>query len=387
MKNLEKLIIEIRRHVHQHPELGHKEFKTTAYIASILKTHNIAFKTLKPTGVLAWLPGKTPNKKPSKCIAIRADIDALPVTEKTNKPYSSKHLGIMHACGHDNHLAMVLGTALNLAGRRKDLEEKNCCIKFIFQPNEESAGGAIKVVQQGALINPKVDAIFGIHVSPGLESGQIGFKYGEMMAALITFEIEIYGGGGHTAYPHTGKDTILTASEIVIALKSYVSKHINPAEPAVISIGTIKGGTRYNVFADSIKMTGTFRTFSNNLIKQTPKIFNEIITSKTREFGLKHKFSYEINGHPVINTDSLVDSAVKSSRKVLGKEKVIILKKPSMGGEDFSEYLRTTPGCFMYLGASIKGVAKPWHHPEFDIDEKILIKGTNILSQIVLDTI
>ncbi|MFN3967059.1 MAG: M20 family metallopeptidase, partial [Endomicrobiia bacterium] len=258
-------------------------------------------------------------------------------------------------------------------------------IKFIFQPNEESAGGAQTMIKEGALKNPDVDYILGIHVNPQLPPNTIGIKYGEMMASVDKFEVEIYGGGGHAAYPHNGKDTILTASEIILSLQTLVSREIDPVEPVVISVCTIQGGTRFNVLSEKVIFTGTVRTLNEKLHKKMPELIEKIIKEKTKAKKLKYNFKYDILGYPLYNDKNLTDICIKSAEKIVGKEKIIILEKPSMGGEDFSEYLRFVPGCFLYIGSKIKNKNIVWHHPEFDIDEKVLLTGSKVLAQIVED--
>ena len=379
---LEKKLINIRRQIHKFPELGNCETKTTKLIENVLNSEGIKTKKITKTGTIGLIEPE--DKKPKMCIAFRADIDALPIEEKTKKPYSSRYKGIMHACGHDANTTMVLGSAI-LIKRNFSSSFDNIAIKFIFQPNEESAGGAQTMIEAGALKNPDVNYIFGIHVNPQLPTGTIGIKNGEMMASVDKFEVEIYGGGGHAAYPHKSKDTIITASEIIMSLQTLVARGIDPVEPVVISICTIQGGTKFNVLPEKVVFSGTVRTLNENLHRKMPKLIEKIVKEKTREKKLKYNFKYEVLGYPLYNDKKLVDICTKSAEKIVGKRKIIFIEKPSMGGEDFSEYLRFVPGCFLYIGSKTKNPNITWHHPEFDIDEKILLTGSKILSQIAID--
>lgn len=377
MKDFKKEIIEIRRRIHKYPELGNQEYKTAELIENKLKSLGIKTRRLTKTGMAGILKG---NKRGnSKCLAFRADIDALPVIEKTNKPYKSRNEGVMHACGHDAHTAMLLGAAMQLA----ELKDKiNGTVKFIFQPDEESVSGARNLIAGGVLKNPGVDAIVGMHVDTQIPKGVLGFKFGKMMAAVDRFEIDVYGGGGHAAFPNKGKDTVLCASEIIQSLQSIISREIDPVEPAVISVCTINGGTKFNVLADRVVMTGTVRTLDKAVHDRVLGLIHRHISSIAGKHGLKSRFSYVVVGKPLINDNSMVELAMNSASKIT---KVKLIDKPSMGGEDFSEYLEHVKGCFIYIGTKTKDCNYPWHHPEFDIDEDILPVGAGVFTQIALD--
>ncbi|MEW6040200.1 MAG: M20 family metallopeptidase [Elusimicrobiota bacterium] len=376
MENLQKKIIAIRRHIHSYPELGGEEFATSRYIKSVLATLNIPARIVAKTGVIGILQ----SDKKSPCIAFRADIDALPVTENTKKSYSSKRAGVMHACGHDANTAIVLGAAMILSELKPDLT-----VKFIFQPNEENAGGADAIIRSGALTKPKVDAIFGVHVNPQLPPGTIGIRRAEMMAAVDRIKIELSGGGGHAAAPHTGRDTVIAASKLIMNLQTIVSRKIDPTEPAVISICKISGGTRFNVLAEKVELEGTVRTLNERTRKNIKLLITEELKNIANTSKLKFKLRYESLGEPLINDEKMLSFAVESAEKVVGKEGAIYISKPSMGGEDFAQYLKRVPGCFIYVGSMLKNNPKPWHHPEFDINEKALITGAKVLAQIAVD--
>ncbi|MCX5781657.1 MAG: M20 family metallopeptidase [Elusimicrobia bacterium] len=373
---LKKLII-IRRTIHKYPELGNTEYKTAAFIEKILKSFGIKTKRLAKTGVVGILEGRK-NSKNSKVLAIRADIDALPIQEKTGKPYSSKRKGIMHACGHDANTTMVLGAAMLLSKQRKNISGK---VKFIFQPNEEASGGAKTMIRTGVLKNPAPGIIVGIHVNPWLKTGILGLKTGLMMAAVDKFTIEILGEGGHGAYPNLAKDSVVVASEIVLALQSIVSREIDPLEPKVLTIGSIKGGERFNIIADKVSLVGTVRTLNSRTRKEMRKKIVRRVKGITLAYGVKFRIIYEELGNSLSNSASALKICQRAGEKVLGKRNIVFLDRPSMGGEDFAEYLSKIPGCFIYIGSKTKK-SYPWHHEHFDIDEKALEKGSLVLSEI-----
>jgi len=275
-----------------------------------------------------------------------------------------------------------LGTALIL------VEEKNFFgkVKLIFQPNEESAGGAEKLIKAGVLENPKVSAIIGVHLNPYLPSGTVGIRYGKMFAAVDRFNLKIIGEGGHGATPHEGKDAITIASQVVQALQNIVSRQIDPVEPVVITVGTIKGGERFNILAQEVEMTGTVRTLNEKIHKNIPQIMEKTIKSICSAWGAKYEFKYEIIGYPLTNSLKLVKFCEEVAKRILGKKSVQRIEKPSMGGEDFAEYLRYVPGCFLYLGTnSGKDTAYIWHHPKFDLDERALFIGAKLLAGIAVE--
>jgi amidohydrolase len=313
-----------------------------------------------------------------RVFALRGDIDALPIQEKTGRPYASKRPGIMHACGHDANCTMVLGAALLLARRRKEFSGS---VKVLFQPNEESSGGAKSMIAAGAMTKPDIDAIVGIHVSPWLPTGVLGIKPGEMMASVDRFTIEISGVGGHGAYPHLAKDAIVVAAQVVEALQSVVSREIDPVEPAVITIGTINGGERFNIVCDRVTMVGTVRTLSDAVHRSIRERMERKIKGITGAYGAGYSFAYEELGAALRNSGDVLELCRRSGERVLGGGNIRVLEKPSMGGEDFAEYLQRAPGCFIYIGSGGKQ-SFPWHHEKFDIDENVLPKGAELLADI-----
>jgi amidohydrolase len=377
MDTFARQLISIRRKIHQYPELGNQEFRTSQLVEQVLNKAGIQTKKYAKTGIVGILEG-TKAGKARKTIALRADLDALPIREKTGKSYASKRPGIMHACGHDANTTMALGAALILAREREAYEGT---VKLVFQPNEESSGGAHDMIAAGVLEHPKVDSIVGMHVSPWLPPGVLGLKYGAMMAAVDRFTIDIIANGGHGAYPHLGKDAIVIAGHIVTALQAVVAREIDPVEPAVITVGTIAGGERYNILCGSVSMTGTVRTLSKRLHVTMAKRIEEKLKGITVAFGATYRFTYEELGCPLVNSPDILELCRASGEAVLGRRKITILEKPSMGGEDFADYLRLVPGCFMYLGTST-GKAYPWHHEKFDIDEQVLPRGAELLADI-----
>ncbi|MCX5778952.1 MAG: amidohydrolase [Elusimicrobia bacterium] len=381
MKNtdaLQKQLVKIRRHIHQYPELGNQEYKTSAFITSVLRSEGIATKTIAGTGVIGLIQGK---KGSGKTIALRADMDALPIHEQTKKSFSSRRPGIMHACGHDANTAIVIGAGIDLFQRRAEFSGT---VKLVFQPNEESAGGAKKMIAAGALIRPAVDAIVGVHVSPWLKAGTLGIKYDEMMAAVDRFTIEIRGEGGHGAYPHLSVDAIVVATQVVAAIQTIVSRQISPVDPVVVSIGTITGGERYNIICSQVRMEGTVRTLNDVVRRRVKTLMERELKHITAAYGACYVLKYENLGNALKNSRPILEICKLAGESFLGVPQVKVLDKPSMGGEDFAEYLQKVPGCFIYFGTAPRK-AYPWHHACFDIEERALSRGSLLLSRIAQD--
>jgi amidohydrolase len=306
-------------------------------------------------------------------------MDALPIQEKTGKPYASKRPGIMHACGHDANSTMVLGAALLLQQRR---QEFSGTVKVLFQPNEESSGGARSMISAGVMTKPDVDAIAGIHVSPWLPSGVLGLKPNEMMAAVDRFTIEIIGDGGHGAYPHLTKDAIVIAAQVVNTLQTVVSRECDPVDSVVVTIGAIKGGEEYNIICDRVTMVGTVRTLNDEVRGAVRRQIEQKIKGVTAAYGAGYTLQYEELGNALRNSADMLELCRQSGERVLGVANVRLLERPSMGGEDFAEYLQRVPGCFMYIGSSTGKRPFPWHHEQFDIDENALHQGAELLADI-----
>jgi amidohydrolase len=364
------LAVSLRRKIHQYPEMGGDEFETTALVARTLKQAGVPFRRYRPTGGVAHLSsGRGP------CVAFRADMDALPLTETTPLPFRSRRPGVMHACGHDAHTAMLLTAALRL---KKQGLGGTGVLKFIFQPDEEGSGGARQILRQGAFRAPAVDAVFGLHVNPRLPAGTIGIKAGPLMAAVDRFTLTIKGEGGHGAYPHEGRDAIVMAAHIICSLQTLVSRRVDPVEPVVLTVGTIQGGERFNILASTVTLTGTVRTLSDTWHARLPRMIREVAQGVARAHGGRVKLDYEILGRPVINEPRMTALARRAAVEVVGEKRVVDLDVPSMGGEDFSEYLHQAPGCFSYIGTGAgPQTRRPWHHPAFVLHEPSLLVGVN----------
>lgn len=375
---IQEELVRIRREVHQHPELGFEEHRTSGLVADVLASLGLRVKTgIGKTGVIGLL-----GEGDSKVIALRADMDALPIQEKATHAYKSRIDGKMHACGHDANIAMVLGAAMVLASLRHSLQGR---VNFLFQPcEEEGPGGARAMIEAGALEDPAVDAIVGIHTFPLLPSGVIGTRPGAMLAATDTIRITILGEGGHGASPHLSRDAIVAAASAILSLQTIISRRVDPLDPAVISIGSIQGGSRPNIIADEVRMTGTVRTLNEDLRKKMPGLIEEALRGVADSHGVRYKLEYE-QGYPVLMNDaSMARFCLDAASEVLGPERVIALERPTMGGEDFAYYLEKVPGCFLRMGIrnEEKGIIYPLHHPQFDIDESVLSIGATVLAYI-----
>ena len=378
--NLFKILQNIRRTIHQNPELSNKEFKTADLVEKILKEQGIKTYRLCKTGVVGILEGTKKTNKRTKVIALRADMDALPIQDKNNHSYKSKNPGVMHACGHDGNTTMLLGAAMILAKQKENFAGK---IQFTFQLDEETAGGSKKMIKEGVLATNKVDCILGAHVSPWLSTGKIALRYGAMMAGVDKFVIEIKGLLGHGAYPHLSKDPIVAASEFIMSLQTITSRIINPVEPVVVTVGKIEGGQQYNIIADKVTIVGTVRTFSIKTRELIKKEMIKRLQGICKSYSMTYTLDYQTFNSPLINTDSVVDLCFESAKQVYGNKNIEMLKNPSMGGEDFSEYLKEVKGAFVYIGTSSnQKTSYPWHHEKFDLDETALPKG----SQYIADT-
>ncbi|TDX48897.1 M20 metallopeptidase family protein [Orenia marismortui] len=376
-------IIKIRRLIHANPELGFEEWQTSKLVSAYLNSLGLEVQEgIAKTGVVGFLEGNNRNK----VLAIRADMDALPIQEQNKFEYKSKNKGKMHACGHDAHTAMVLGVAKLLSKFKAELEGS---VKFIFQPNEEQSkipGGADTMIEEGVLENPRVEAILGIHVNPQIEVGSVGIKEGSIMAATDKFKIIVKGEGGHGAAPHETIDAIIIAADIVQNLQAIVSRRISPVEPVVLTIGKVCGGESYNVIADEIQIEGTVRTVNPEIREQIPMLMEQTIDGVTDIFGGDYRFDYQF-GHSVLNNNrELTNLVTEVSKIIIGEEKSIILKNPLMAGEDFASYTKEVPGFFLHLGVkNSERKIYPWHHSKFNLDEEALPIGTAILAQSAIE--
>ena len=373
---LKDKIIEIRRHIHMYPDLSGEEYPTRDYVKTVLEKEGInEIKTFENhAGMVVDI--KIDDKLPT--IAFRADMDALPIEEENNVPYKSRIKGVMHACGHDGHTAILTGFLMAL-NRHKDKLPFN--IRGIYQHKEEVMdGGSEDLIRDGALDG--VSAIFGLHMYPYLKTGEIGYKYGEMMASADMFEVEIFGKSAHAARPHEGVDAILTASLVVNSINHIVSRKIDPLHPAVISFGTIEGGKAPNIICDYVKLTGTVRTLNDSVRQNIKEMMEEATAGICRAMGARYNFHYYFGNPELINDDKMVDIVIKAAKKFATP---VDLKQPVMGGEDFANYLKVVKGAYFRLGScnETKGTCYPQHHPRFDIDEDSLIIGAKIFANIL----
>ena len=372
--------IAYRRDFHQHPELGFEEIRTAKIVTYFLQQLGIEVESIAGTGVVGLLKGKPGGKT----IALRADMDALTIPEQTGTEYASTHPGIMHACGHDGHTAILMGTAKLLA------EHKNFTgnIKFIFQPAEEGPGGALPMLEAGVLDNPRVDTAVGLHLGTiKYTTGQIALRDQAVCAAPDTIQITIKGKGGHGAHPHNSVDAIVTAGHIITSLQSIISREMDPLASAVITIGTINGGYRQNIIADEVVMRGTVRTLDSTVRDSMPERIERILKGICDSFRCEYEFAYE-KGYPVLVNDTATTEHVRQvASRLLGEGNVFWAPHPSMGGEDFSYFAEKVPSCFFSLGAMNvdKQCNYPGHHPKFNFDENAIPVGMALLAEICLD--
>ena len=374
-------LVNIRRHLHENPELGFEEVATAQYIADYLAGLGLEVTSqVAKTGVVALLRGA----RPGKTVAIRADMDALPIQELNEVPYKSKHPGKMHACGHDAHVAAAIGAARILWELRDQI---NGNVKFIFQPAEEAPGGAEPMIAAGVLENPAVDAIIGGHVWGSLESGIIEVMSGPTMASSDIIRLKIIGKGGHAAQPHTTIDPIVIASEIVGALQKIVSRQTDPFESVVISICSFHAGDVFNVIPHSAYLEGAVRTLNNELRQELPHKIEKIIRGITEPYGATYELDYYL-GYPVtVNDPGVTETVRKAAVSVLGADKVRVAARASMGGEDYAYFLNKVPGTYIRIGTRNpeKGICQEMHHPRFDIDEAVLELTPVVYAQAAFD--
>jgi amidohydrolase len=368
--------IEIRRHLHAHPELSYKEFRTSAFVQDKLQGLGIPFEIKATTGVVGIIKGKNPEKR---VIALRADMDALPIKEENAVPYKSQNEGIMHACGHDAHTSILLGASKILNELKTEWEGT---VKLIFQPGEEkNPGGASLLIKEGVLHNPQPQAIFGLHVHPGLEIGKFSFRGGPSMASADEIYITVKGKGGHAATPHLTVDTILVASHIVVALQQVISRNKNPFSPSVLSISSFQGGFTTNVIPSEVKLMGTFRAMDESWRFQAHKLIHQICKGIAQGMGAEIDVLVDV-GYPVVNNDEKLYPVARSkAEEFIGKENVLETEV-RMGAEDFGYYTQEIPGCFYRLGVMnvAKGIISGVHTPTFNIDESAIEKGMGMMA-------
>lgn len=378
-KKYEKDMIHFRRDLHMHPELSLKEYKTTEKIKEKLRSRGIEIIDLgMETGVVGLLRGK----KTDYTIALRGDIDALPIQEIRESSYKSTIDGIMHACGHDIHTATLMGAAMILADLKDQL---NGNVLFIFQPAEEINKGAKLMVENGLLTDIKADLVFGLHNNPEIPWGKIAIKEKGLMASVDTIKIKIKGKGGHGAIPHATRDPIVAAASMITNLQSIVSRNVSPLESAVISIGTIHAGIANNVIPEDVELTGTVRSFSEEVRNLLAKRIREVLENIAKAHMVEVKLDYTFDLPAVFNSKDITQLAYEASVEIVGEENVVE-PIPSMGGEDFAIFMEKVPGFFFWLGVGNeeKDMNHVWHSPMFDGDERSIMIGSTVMANMVL---
>ena len=373
--NIAPRLVEIRRHIHAHPELSGQEYQTAAFVAGVLSANGLHVEEgIGRTGVIGELQGTQPS---DRILAIRTDMDALPIQERTNLEYASRIEGVMHACGHDIHTTVGLGTAMVLSQIAPELGGK---VRFLFQPAEEIAQGANWMVQDGVMNN--VAAILGLHVFPSIPAGSVGIRYGALTAAADNLEIIIIGESGHGARPHEAIDAIWIAAQVITSLQQAISRTQNPLRPVVLSIGQINGGRAPNVIADKVQLLGTVRSLHPETRDKLPQWIENIVANVCNSFNAKYQVNYHQGVPSVQNDNALTQLLQSSAEEAWTNDRVQILPEPSLGAEDFSVYLEHAPGSMFRLGVGYEEriINHPLHHPQFEVDESAIITGVVTLA-------
>ena len=375
-RRFEAGFVAMRREFHAIPEASFGEYKTKAAVESHLKAAGISAKRVpRSTGVLALVRGSG-----RRTIALRTDMDALNITERTGLPFASHHPGFMHACGHDAHMAMVLGAGIVLKHLGRELPGN---VRLIFQPAEEtSPGGALTMIKAGALTSPRVSAVLGLHVDPVIRAGKVAVNPGTISAAADEFRVRITGKGGHGSSPHKGVDAIAVAAAFIMSLQTIVSRRVSALDSVVVSVGRIAGGERSNVIAGSVDMEGTIRTKTPDMRRRVPAMIKRILRSICAAYGAAGEFEY-IAGYPPVVCDLALSALVTSAcSDILGRSRTITSPGLEMGGEDFAYYARKVPGVMIFIGVGdpAGGAPRFLHHPQFDIEEAALATGVAALA-------
>ena len=385
IRSLHPQIIEWRRLIHQKPELAFHEEITSKFVSQKLAEWGIEHQTgIAKTGIAATIKGSKKGESESnhRVLAIRADMDALPVHEMNEVSYKSQHEGVMHACGHDGHTAIALGTAYYLQQHRDSF---NGTVKIIFQPAEEGPGGAKPMIEAGVLKNPDVDAIIGLHLWNNLPLGTVGVRAGALMAAVESFRCTILGKGGHGAMPHQTVDSVVVAAQVVNALQTIVSRNVSPIDSAVVTVGELHAGTKGNIIADTARMSGTVRYFNPEFKGFIQERVEKIIAGICEIHGANYDLEYWGLYPPTINDVEMAELVRSIAEEVVETHAGIVPECQTMGGEDMSYFLQSVPGCYFFLGSANpqKDLAYPHHHPRFNFDETALAMGVEMFVRCV----
>jgi len=372
---LQPQLVQWRRALHQRPELGFQEVETAARVAALLRSWGYQPQTgVARTGVVAVITGS----RPGPVLGLRADMDALPIQEQNAVPYRSQIPGVMHACGHDGHTAILLGVAHYLAHHREHLRGT---VKLIFQPAEEGPGGAKPMIAAGVLEHPRVEAMFGLHLWNDLPAGAVGVRSGPLMAASDFFSCRIQGRGGHGAKPQQTVDALMVAAQVVVALQTVVARQMDPLEPVVVTVGELHAGQARNVIADQATLGGTVRYFNPDLASVLPRQIETIIGGVCAAYGARYEWNYEYMYPPLVNDPAMTELVRQVAQQVVEPELGVVPNCQTLGGEDMAFFLQEVPGCYFFLGSAnpAKGLDFPHHHPRFDFDEQVLSLGVELL--------
>ncbi|WP_026762988.1 M20 metallopeptidase family protein [Sediminibacterium salmoneum] len=375
-KDFAPALIDIRRHLHANPELSYQEFATSKYVQEQLRTLGIPFEIKATTGILATIKGKNPD---AKVIALRADMDALPILEENNVSYKSVNEGVMHACGHDVHTTVLLGAARILENLKEEWEGT---IQLIFQPGEErNPGGASYMIKEGVLENPRPGGIVALHVHPGLDVGKLSFRKGRVMASADEIYITIRSKGGHAAAPHLTADTVLIAANLIVSLQQIISRNNSPISPSVLSICSVQGGNTTNVIPSEVKLMGTFRAMDEEWRYKAHELIRKQAVGLVESMGAEIDLHIDI-GYPTVDNDPIFTTAAwELANEFMGQTNVEETEL-RMGAEDFGYYTQVIPGCFFRLGVrnESKGIVHQVHTPKFDIDESAIEIGAGMMA-------
>jgi amidohydrolase len=372
-------LVALRRDLHQHPELSWQERRTQEVVLERLRTWGLEedARPIADTGATALVRGACPGRT----LLWRADMDALPIQERNEVEYASTVPGVMHACGHDGHVAIALGLARLLHKGRRELAGN---VRFVFQPAEESAGGAQRCIEAGVLDEPAVEAALGLHIAADAPLGTIVVMAGPAFAAPTAIAVTIRGRGGHAAQPHQAVDAIVVAAQAVAALQTVVSRSTDPSDTVVLTIGTIEGGERHNIIAEQVRMTGTIRTFDDKVLARTLKRVEGVLAGVTAAMGAEYEFSHYTSCPMLVNDSAMTALVEREARAFLGEESTLRWP-PSTGADDMACFLEKVPGCYFFLGAQPRERSRrfPHHHPRFDFDERALTVGLEFALRLV----